>query len=172
MLQVRLQQCRAERDSPFPHPAGNVTLNAPQGMVVFPGCLGTLLTHVQFAVDPDPQPLSVGLLSSVPFPGCVYVHGCPLPGTESGTCSYCTSCRWCLPSSLTCPHLSVASVEATTPNLVSSANLLKTSSSTTCKSFRKTLKRSGLKIETWGTLLVTVRQPDGTPFTVSLLIPC
>ena len=66
VLQVRLQQCRAERVNPFPHPAGKVALNAPQGTVVLPGCLGTLLTHAQFAVDQDPQPLSVGLLSSVP----------------------------------------------------------------------------------------------------------
>ena len=68
VLQVRLQYCRAERDNPFPYPAGNVNLNAPHGTVVLPGCLGTLLTHVQFAVEQDPQPLSVGLLSSVPSP--------------------------------------------------------------------------------------------------------
>ena len=41
-------------------------LNGPQETVVLPGCLGTLLTHVQFAVDQDPQSLSVGLFSNVP----------------------------------------------------------------------------------------------------------
>ena len=79
MLQVRLQQCRAERDNPFPHPAGNVVLNAPQGTVVLPGCLGTLLTHAQFAVDQDPQSLSVGLLSSVPSPSQCVCPGLHLP---------------------------------------------------------------------------------------------
>ena len=66
MLQVRLQQRRAERVNPFPHPAGNAVLNAPQGMVGLPGCLGTLLTHAQSAVDQDPQSLSVALPSSIP----------------------------------------------------------------------------------------------------------
>ena len=79
VLQVRLQQCRAERDNPFPHPACNVTLNAPQETVVLPGCLGTLLTHAQFAVDQDPQSLSVGLLSSIPSGSQCVCPGLPLP---------------------------------------------------------------------------------------------
>ena len=79
MLQVRLQQCRAERDNPFPHPAGNVTLNAPQETVVLPGCLGTLLTHTQSTVDQDPQSLSVGLLSSVPSHSQCVCPGLRLP---------------------------------------------------------------------------------------------
>ena len=79
VLQVRLQQCRAERVNPFPRPAGNVDLSAPQGTVVFPGCLGTLLTHAQFAVDQDPQSLSVGLLSSVPSPRLCVRAWLPLP---------------------------------------------------------------------------------------------
>ena len=79
VLQVRLQQCRAERVNPFPHPAGNAMLNAPQGMVGLHGFLGTLLTHVQFAVDQDPQPLSVGLLSSVPSSSQCVCPGLRLP---------------------------------------------------------------------------------------------
>ena len=79
VLQVRLQQGRAERDNPFPHPAGSAVLNGPQETVVLPGCLGTLLTHAQFAVDQDPQSLSVGLLSSVPSPSQCVCPGLPLP---------------------------------------------------------------------------------------------
>ena len=78
-LQVRLQQCRAVRDNPFSHPAGNVVLNASQGTVVFPGCPGTLLTHVELAVDKDPQSLSVKLLSSVPSPSQCVRPGLHLP---------------------------------------------------------------------------------------------
>ena len=63
----------------FPHPAGSAVLNAPQGMVGLPGCLGTLLTHAQFAVDQDPQSLSVGLLSSVPSPSQCVCPGLRLP---------------------------------------------------------------------------------------------
>ena len=66
VLQVRLQQCRAERDNPFPHPAGNAVFIALNGTVGLPGCLSTLLTHVQFAVAQDPQSLSVALPSSIP----------------------------------------------------------------------------------------------------------
>ena len=55
VLQVRLQQCRAERDNPFPHPAGNAVFIALNGKIGLPGCLSTLLTHVQFDVDRDPQ---------------------------------------------------------------------------------------------------------------------
>ena len=79
LLQVRLQQCRAERVNPFPHPAGNAMLNAPQGMVGLHGFLDTLLTHAQFAVDQDPQSLSVGLLSSIPSGSQCVCPGLPLP---------------------------------------------------------------------------------------------
>ena len=79
MLQVRLQQCRAERDNPFPHPAGNVVLNAPQGTVVLPGCLGTLLTHAQLAVDQALQSLSVALLSKFPSRSQCVCPGLRLP---------------------------------------------------------------------------------------------
>lgn len=130
VLPVRLQQCRAQRDNPFPHPAGNVELNAPQGTVVFPGFLGTLLTHAQFAVDQDPQPLLVGVHSSVPTPGSVYVQGCSFPGAESGPCSCYTSCSWCLPSTTSLCKTSPTPVVTTAPpSSTSSSNLLKTPSS-------------------------------------------
>ena len=63
----------------FPHPAGNAVISAPQGTVGLPGCLDTLLTHVQFAVAQDPQSLSVGLLSSVPSPSQCVCPGLHLP---------------------------------------------------------------------------------------------
>jgi len=54
---------------------------------------------------------------------------------------------------------------AAPPNLVSSTNLLKTTSSPTSKSFTKTLKKTGPKVEPLGTPLVPGCQPDVTPFT-------
>ena len=161
VLQVRLQQGRAERDNPFPHPAGSAVLNAPQGTVVLPGCLGTLLTHAQFAVDQDPQSLSVELLSSFPSRSQCVCPGLCLPRCRIRPLfllyfMWLVLAHFSNLSSSLCKS-SPPSVETTIPyNLVSSANLLKTSSSTTCKSFKKTLNRSGLKIELWGTLLVTV----------------
>ena len=146
-LQVRLQQCRAVRDNPFSHPAVNVVLNASQGTVVFPGCPGTLLTHVELAVDKDPQSLSVKLLSSVPSPS-----QCVRPGLHLPRCRirhlFLLCFMWLvlaqfsnLSTSLCKP--SPLSLEVTAPpNLVSSANLLRTSSGPTCKSLMKTLRRS------------------------------
>ena len=150
VLQVRLQQCRAERDNPFPHPAGSAVLNGPQETVVLPGCLGTLLTHAQFAVDQDPQSLSVGLLSSVPS-----LSQCVCPGLCLPRCRirhlfllyfmHLVLARFSILSRSLCKS-SPPSVETTTPsNLISSANLLRTSSGPTCKSLMKTLRRSGPK---------------------------
>ena len=167
VLQVRLQQCRTGRDNPFPHPAGNVALNAPQGMAVLHGCLGTLLTHAQSTVDQDPQFLSVGLLSSVPSP-----RQCVCPGLFLPRCRirhslllyfmWLVLAHFSLFSTALC-KASPPSVEATEPpSSISSANLLKTTFSPACKSLVKTSKRSGARMEPWGTLLVTICQLNGT----------
>ena len=145
VLQVRLQQCRAERVNPFPRPAGNVDLSAPQGTVVFPGCLGTLLTHAQFAVDPDPQPLSVGLFSGVPSSRQCVSPGLPHSQVQNEAFVLVMLHAVVLTQfsnlfTFLCKP-SPPSVEATAPpNLVSTANLLKTSSRPACKSFTKTLE--------------------------------
>ena len=55
VLKVRPQQRRADQDNPFPRPAGSAVPDAPQDMVGPPGCQGTLLTHIQLAVDQNPQ---------------------------------------------------------------------------------------------------------------------
>ena len=145
LLQVRLQQCRAERVNPFPHTAGNVNLNAPQRTVGLPGCLGTLLTHVQFAVDQNPQSLSVGLLSSVPSLSHCVCPGLPLPRCRIRPLFLLYFMQLMLNqfSNLSTPlcRASPPRVEATAPpSLVSSANLPKRSSRPACKSFTKTLK--------------------------------
>ena len=166
MLQVRLQQCRAERDNPFPHPAGNAVFTALNGTVGLPGCLGTLLTHVQSDVDQDPQTLSVGLLSSVPSPRQCVCPGLPLPRCRIRHLfllyfMWLVLAQFSLFSTALC-KASPPSVEAIAPpSSISSANLLKTPFSPACKSLMKTLKRSGPQMESWGTLLVTIRQLDG-----------
>ena len=132
MLQVRPQQCRAERDNPFPHSDANTMLSAPKGTVGLPGCLGTLLTHVPFGVDQDPQSLSVRLLSSIPFPSQCVCSGLPLPRCRVRhlfllhfmLCEFVLTQFSHLSTSL-CKS-SPPSMEATAPpNLVSSVNLLK-----------------------------------------------
>jgi len=54
------------------------------------------------------------------------------------------------------------------PNLVPSASLLTVRSSPASRSFIKTVKGTGLKMEPWGTPLVTGYQPNVTPFTTAL----
>ena len=167
VLQVRLQQCRAERVNPFPHPAGNVALNAPQGTVVLPGCLGTLMTHAQFAVDQDPQPLSVGLLSSVPSP-----RQCVCPGLFLPRCRIRNLFLLCLmwlvlsqfsvSSTALCKATPPSVVETAPPCSISSANFLRTPFALACRSSMNTSKRSDPQMEPWGALLVTIRQLDGT----------
>ena len=44
-------QCRSEQDNPFPRPAGTAGHSAPQGMLGPVGCQGTMLSHIQLAVD-------------------------------------------------------------------------------------------------------------------------
>ncbi|KAK4816196.1 hypothetical protein QYF61_012661 [Mycteria americana] len=87
------------------------------------GCQGTLLTHIQLAINPTPRSLSMGLLSSLSSPNFY---------RES----------------------------TTPPSLVSSANLLNACSIPASRSFIKTLKITGPKIEPWGTPPVTGHQPD------------
>ena len=166
VLQVRLQQCRAERDNPFPHPAGNVVLNTPQGTVVLPGCLGTLLTHAQFAVDQDPQPLSVGLLSSVPSPSQCVCPGLPLPRCRIRPLFLLYLMQLVLAqfsnlSTCLCKASPPPVVATAPPCSISSANKLKTPFAHACRSLMKTSKRSGPQMEPWGALLVTIRQLDG-----------
>ena len=134
MLQVRPQQCRAERDNPFPHSDANTMLSAPKGTVGLPGCLGTLLTHIPFGVDQDPQSLSVGLLSSVPFPSQCVRPGLPLPRCRIRHL-FLLYFMWLVHNQFSnfstplCKSSPPSMEETVPPNLMSLANVLKTSSS-------------------------------------------
>ena len=164
---MRLQQCRAERDNPFPHPAGNAVRNALQGTVGLPGCLGTLLTHAQFAVDQDPQSLSVALLSSIQSRS-----QCVCPGLRLPRCRirhlFLLCFMWLVLAQFS--NLSTSLCKASPPPVVttappsstSSSNLLKTPFTLACWSLIKTSKRSGPQMDPGETLLVTIRQLNGT----------
>lgn len=87
-FEVRLQ-CNAEQDNCIPQPANSTVLNAPQDTVGPPGCLATLLTHVQLVFEQDPQIPFSGAALQHPITQivCMYSQGCPFPGAESGVCS-------------------------------------------------------------------------------------
>jgi len=48
-------QCSTEWDSHLPGPPSYGVLDAPQDTVGSSGCQGTLLTHIQLAIDPTPH---------------------------------------------------------------------------------------------------------------------
>lgn len=64
----RPHKYRAQRDGPFPRPAGNAVPDTPQDTVGPFGSQGTLLAHAHLAVDQDPRSLSAGLLPSLSPP--------------------------------------------------------------------------------------------------------
>jgi len=55
VLEVRPHQRRVERDNHFPRPTSDAVLDASQDTVGPPGCQGTLLAHIQLAVNHNPQ---------------------------------------------------------------------------------------------------------------------
>ncbi|KAK4823850.1 hypothetical protein QYF61_007498 [Mycteria americana] len=56
-FEVRPHQCRVQGDDHFPSPAGHAVFDTSQDAVGLLGHLGTLLAHIQAAVDQHPQPL-------------------------------------------------------------------------------------------------------------------
>ena len=54
VLKVRPHQCSEEQDNHFPWSVGDAVLDASEVMSGLPGCLGTLLTHVQLGESGSP----------------------------------------------------------------------------------------------------------------------
>ena len=170
--EVGPHQCSEEWDNHLPRLASDAVLDAPQDTDDHFGCQGALLTHIQLAINPNPHisfrraalkaliPQFVHITRIIPFQlqnlalACIKFHtvaNCPALYPD-------LSVRASLPSR-----------ESTAPlNLVSLANLFNIYLVPVFGSFIKILKSTGPKIEPWGTLLVTGRQPDVTAFTVTL----
>ncbi|KAK4819416.1 hypothetical protein QYF61_003687 [Mycteria americana] len=66
VFEVRPHQCRVQGHNHFPSPAGHAIFDTSQDAIGFLGHLGTLLAHIQAAVNKHPQPL---------FPKPVALHG-------------------------------------------------------------------------------------------------
>ncbi|KAK4822221.1 hypothetical protein QYF61_011862, partial [Mycteria americana] len=113
------------------------------------GCQGTLLTHIQLAINPNPQISFLGLLSSFSSSNLDLVIA-QLPSLSRSHCK--ASLHW---RESTVP-----------PSLVSLANSLNVHSIPVARSFIETLKSTGPKIEPWGTPLMTGHQPDVHVFPV------
>ncbi|KAK4820403.1 hypothetical protein QYF61_026239, partial [Mycteria americana] len=66
VFEVRPHQCRVQGHDHFPSPAGHAIFDTSQDAIGFLGRLGTLLAHIQAAVNQHSQPL---------FPKPVALHG-------------------------------------------------------------------------------------------------
>ncbi|KAK4826959.1 hypothetical protein QYF61_012808 [Mycteria americana] len=75
VFEVRPHQCRLQGDNHFPTPAGHTIFDTSQDAVGLLGHLGTLLAHIQLAVDQHPQVLFHRAAFQPLFPKPVALRG-------------------------------------------------------------------------------------------------
>ncbi|KAK4814831.1 hypothetical protein QYF61_027804 [Mycteria americana] len=74
-FEVRPHQCRVQGHDHFPSPAGHTIFDTSQDAIGFLGHLGTLLAHIQAAVNKHPQVLFCQAAFQPLFPKPVALHG-------------------------------------------------------------------------------------------------
>ncbi|KAK4826362.1 hypothetical protein QYF61_007956, partial [Mycteria americana] len=75
VFEVRPHQCRVQGHDRFPSPAGHAIFDTSQDAIGFLGRLGTLLAHIQAAVNKHPQVLLCQAAFQPLFPKPVALHG-------------------------------------------------------------------------------------------------
>ncbi|KAK4817943.1 hypothetical protein QYF61_003373 [Mycteria americana] len=75
VFEVRPHQCRVQGHDHFPSPAGHTIFDTSQDAIGFLGHLGTLLAHIQPAVNQHPQVLFCQAAFQPLFPKPVALHG-------------------------------------------------------------------------------------------------
>ncbi|KAK4825851.1 hypothetical protein QYF61_003102 [Mycteria americana] len=75
VFEVRPHRCRVQGHDHFPSPAGHAISNTSQDAIGFLGRLGTLLAHIQPAVNQHPQVLFCWAAFQPLFPKPVALHG-------------------------------------------------------------------------------------------------
>ncbi|KAK4806900.1 hypothetical protein QYF61_012621 [Mycteria americana] len=75
VFEVRPHQCRVQGHDLFPSPAGHTVFDTSQGAIAFLGHLGTLLAHIQAAVNQHSQVLFCRAAFQPLFPKPVALHG-------------------------------------------------------------------------------------------------
>ncbi|KAK4828617.1 hypothetical protein QYF61_000069 [Mycteria americana] len=75
VFEVRPHQCRVQGHDHFPSPAGHTIFDRSQDAIGFLGHLGTLLAHIQAAVNQHPQVLLCQAAFQPLFPKPVVLHG-------------------------------------------------------------------------------------------------
>jgi len=72
---VRLHQCRVEGQDHLPCPADHASFDAAQDSVVFLGCKGKLLAHIQLPIHQYPQVIFVRAVLNSFIPQLVLIVG-------------------------------------------------------------------------------------------------
>ncbi|CAN0300535.1 unnamed protein product [Bubo scandiacus] len=75
VFEVRPHQCQVQGDNHIPSPAGHTISDTSQDAIGLLGHLGTLLAHIQLAVDQHPQVLFHQAPFQPLFPKPVALHG-------------------------------------------------------------------------------------------------
>ncbi|KAK4807183.1 hypothetical protein QYF61_024303 [Mycteria americana] len=75
VFEVQPHECRVQRDDHFPSPAGHTISDTSQDAIGLLGHLGTLLAHMQPAVNQHPQVLLCWAAFQPLFPKPVALHG-------------------------------------------------------------------------------------------------
>ncbi|KAK4830578.1 hypothetical protein QYF61_011756 [Mycteria americana] len=75
VFEVRPHQCRVQGHDHFPSPAGHAIFHTSQDAIGFLGHLGTLLAHIQAAVNQHPQVFLCRAAFQPLFPKSVALHG-------------------------------------------------------------------------------------------------
>ncbi|KAK4809169.1 hypothetical protein QYF61_006427 [Mycteria americana] len=159
-FEVRPHQCRVQGDDHCPSPAGHTISDTSQDAIGLLGHLGTLLAHIQPAVDQHPQVLLHQAAFQPLFPKPAALHGVvvtqvqdpALSRVEPHTIGLGPSIQ---PVQVPLQSLPILKRSTLPPSLVSSANGLRVHSIPSSRSLIKTLNRTGPNTEPWGTPLVT-----------------
>ncbi|KAK4823633.1 LOW QUALITY PROTEIN: hypothetical protein QYF61_004366 [Mycteria americana] len=162
VFEVWPHQCRVQGDNHSPCPAGHTISDASQDAIGLLGHLGTLLAHIQLAIDQHPQVLFHWATFQPLFPKPVALHGVVVTQVQDPALSLVEPHTTGLSPLIQPVQIPLAFVPSSRPtlppNLVSSANLLRVHSMPSSRSFIKVLNRTGPSTEPWGTPLVTGRQ--------------
>ncbi|KAK4807208.1 hypothetical protein QYF61_024328 [Mycteria americana] len=75
VFKVRSHQCQVQKDDHFSSSAGDTISDTSQDAIGFLGHLGTLLAHIQLAVDQHPQVLFHQAAIQPLFPKPMALHG-------------------------------------------------------------------------------------------------
>ncbi|KAK4818988.1 hypothetical protein QYF61_022819 [Mycteria americana] len=169
-FEVRPHQCQVQGHDHCPSPAGHTIFDTSQDAIGFLGHLGTLLAHIQVAVDQHPQVLLCLAAFQPLFPKPVVLHGVAMTQVQDLALGLVEPHTIDLGPSIQPVHIPLQRLP-TLPTLQLGVVCKLTEGALNplrSRSLIKIFNRTGPSTEPWGTPLVTSHQLDLTPFTTTL----